>query len=218
MGHRDRRFGIVAWCMLLISGATLLVYAEPVLAGEQPTEAQIIDALKSPPKTRGLGGLTRSLNDPKAAEDRRFIDGLRTRSTRSLTVEERQKVTEIAREKPSIDLEINFDYNSATVGPKAVPVLVALGRALSKDELKGTIFLINGHTDAKGSDEYNQDLSERRADAVKRLLVEQFDIPATNLIAVGYGKTMLKNSTDPFAGENRRVQIVNTGVNATAAR
>jgi outer membrane protein OmpA-like peptidoglycan-associated protein len=67
--------------------------------------------------------------------------------------------------------------------------LLALGRALSNDQLKGTIFLVNGHTDAKGGAEYNQDLT---------------------LIAVGHGKTQLKNPTDPFAGENRRVQVVNT--------
>jgi outer membrane protein OmpA-like peptidoglycan-associated protein len=93
-----------------------------------------------------------------------------------------------------------------------VPVLLALGRALSRDELKGAVFFINGHTDAKGSDPYNQGLSERRAEAVKRLLVEQFGLPAADLIAVGYGRSQLKNAAEPFAGENRRVQIVNTEV------
>lgn len=69
---------------------------------------------------------------------------------------------------------------------------------------------LRSYADANGSVEYNQDLSERRAEAVKRLLVEQFGIAAGNLIAVGYGKTHLKNATHPFAGENRRVQVVNT--------
>ena len=58
-------------------------------------------------------------------------------------------------------------------------------------------------------DPYNQDLSERRADAVKRFLSEKFGIEATKLISVGYGKNRLKNSSDPYAAENRRVQIVN---------
>ena len=134
----------------------------------------------------------------------------RTRSARSITIEERAKVAEIVQARPNIDLEINFDFNSATVGAQSVSVLLALGRVLSKDELKGTVFLINGHTDGKGSAEYNQDLSERRAEAVKRLLVQQFNLPATTLVAMGYGKGQLKNAADPFAGENRRVQIVNT--------
>lgn len=211
MAYRIGKLRKVIWGIVVVSGLALIGAPNPSLAGEQPTEAQILDALKSPARTRGFGA-TRSLSDPKAADQRRLIEGLRTRSARSLSVVEREKVAEIAREKPSIDLEINFDYNSATVGPKAVPILVALGRALSAAELKGTVFLINGHTDGKGGAEYNQDLSERRAEAVKRLLVEQFSLPATTLVAIGYGKTQFKNSADPFAGVNRRVQIVNTEV------
>jgi outer membrane protein OmpA-like peptidoglycan-associated protein len=76
--------------------------------------------------------------------------------------------------------------------------------------LKGAVFFINGHTDAVGGADFNQDLSERRAEAVKRVLIEEFRLPADTLIAVGYGKTQLKNTTNPFAAENRRVQIVNS--------
>src|SRR5262249_38028978 len=159
-------------------------------------------------RTRGLGAPAR--NDPNSIETRHFIDGLRSRPARSLTVVEREKVAAIASERPHIDLEINFDYNSARVGPAAVPVLLALGRALSQKDHKGAVFLPNGPTDAKGSGEYNQDVSERRAEAVKRLLIEQFGLPADTLVAVGYGKTQLKNTADPFAGDNRRVQVVNT--------
>jgi outer membrane protein OmpA-like peptidoglycan-associated protein len=212
MGRRTRQLQIVFSCALFVGSAAQFANAEAVLKGGQPTESQILDALKPTAKTRSLGGPTRSPADPQTADERRLIDSLRARPARSLTVMEREKVAEIAKDRPSIDLEINFDYNSATVGPQAVPVLLALGRALSKDELQGTVFLINGHTDAKGGVEYNQDLSERRAEAVKRLLVQQFNLPGTVLIAIGYGKMQLKNRTDPFAGENRRVQIVNTEV------
>jgi outer membrane protein OmpA-like peptidoglycan-associated protein len=181
------------------------------LAQSQSLEKKIMDALK--PAAKPLRrGLVRSLRDPKGAEKRSLINRLRGRTARAISVEEREKVAEIAKTKPHIDLEINFDYDSAEIGPKAVPALVALGRALSKDGFKGTVFLINGHTDAKGSGDYNQGLSERRAEAVKRTLVEQFDLPPTTLIAIGYGKTHLKNTANPFAAENRRVQIVNTEV------
>jgi outer membrane protein OmpA-like peptidoglycan-associated protein len=76
--------------------------------------------------------------------------------------------------------------------------------------LKGHIFLINGHTDAKGGDQYKQTVSAYRVEAVKRILINKFKLPADALLAVGYGKTQLKNTADPFAGENRRVQIVDT--------
>jgi outer membrane protein OmpA-like peptidoglycan-associated protein len=69
--------------------------------------------------------------------------------------------------------------------------------------------MLAGHTDGKGGDAFNQDLSERRAEAVKRYLIARYKLPAANLIAVGYGKSMLKNQANPFAAENRRVQVVN---------
>jgi outer membrane protein OmpA-like peptidoglycan-associated protein len=148
--------------------------------------------------------------DPKATQDRQFLNGLRTRGlARSITVEERAKVAEIAQTKPAIDLEVNFEYNSAIVGAKAAGDLTTLGAALRDPRLKDAIVLVAGHTDGKGADAYNQDLSERRADAVKQFLVSKFGLPAENLVAVGYGKERLKNTANPLASENRRVQVVN---------
>jgi outer membrane protein OmpA-like peptidoglycan-associated protein len=118
---------------------------------------------------------------------------LRNRTTRSLTTTEREQITTIAEKKPSIDLEINFEYNSATIGTKASPQVTALGKALSSDDLKGSTFIVAGYTDAKGGDTYNQGLSERRADAVKQFLTEKYGVEASNLVTVGYGKSHLKN-------------------------
>lgn len=170
--------------------------------------------------------LTRSLSaapDPKAAAEKQVVDRLRVRSisvepTQPPTAEERAQIADIARDKPAIDLEILFEYNSAEISPKAVPALVALGNALSRQDLKGSVFFINGHTDAAGSADYNQALSQRRAASVRRMLIEQYKLTPDTLIAVGFGKEQLKNAANPFAGENRRVQIVNTTVRATAGR
>ena len=84
-----------------------------------------------------------------------------------------------------------------------------LGKALSDTSLKGSTFVVAGHTDAIGGAAFNQDLSERRADTIKKYLVEHYGINGSNLVAVGYGKTKLKNATDPSDGVNRRVQVVN---------
>src|SRR5262245_60392941 len=92
---------------------------------------------------------------------------------------------------------------------RATSQVTALVQALSNADLKGGTFIVAGYTDAKGSETYNQGLSERRADAVKRFLLEQYGIEAGNLVTVGYGKTHLKNAAEPFSGENRRVQVVN---------
>jgi outer membrane protein OmpA-like peptidoglycan-associated protein len=71
------------------------------------------------------------------------------------------------------------------------------------------VFLVAGHTDGKGTDQYNQILSERRAENIKQYLMQKFGIAGDNLVAVGYGKTQLKNTANPQADENRRVQVVN---------
>jgi outer membrane protein OmpA-like peptidoglycan-associated protein len=192
----------------------VLTLGSQVPAAEKPSEQQILNALKSTARTRGLT----TSPTPQSIENQRFIDSLRTVRTRSLTLEERQKVTAIAREKPRIDLEIYFNFNSAEITPQAVPDLMTLGRVLTDPELRGGVFLIGGHTDAKGSDEYNQRLSERRAQSVKRFLTQKFPLSNENLVTAGYGEEQLKNRSNPLAAENRRVQIVNMEATPQASR
>ena len=91
--------------------------AGPAPAAEQQSAQDIIEALKAPRVTRGL--TTSPATAARAAEDAKFVDTLRNRPTRSLTTEEREKVASIANSKPKIDLEINFEFNSATIAAKA---------------------------------------------------------------------------------------------------
>ena len=177
------------------------------LAAEQSSAEQIIQALKPARLTRSL--TTSPADAARKAEETKFVNSLRNRPTRSLTTTEREQITSIAQTRPSIDLEVNFEYNSDRIGSKATPQVTALGEALSSAELKGGTFIVAGHADAKGSDTYNQGLSERRADAVKQFLSEKYGIDASNLVTVGYGKTRLKNPSEPFSSENRRVQVIN---------
>jgi outer membrane protein OmpA-like peptidoglycan-associated protein len=186
-----------------------LLSPAPSHAAEQRSADDIINALKPPRITRGL---TTSPSDAaRAADETRFLSAVRNRPTRSLSTEERDKIASIANSKPKIDLEINFEYNSAVIGSKAMPQVTELGKALTSEDLKGRIFILAGFTDAKGSETYNQGLSERRADAVKQFLTEKYRIEAGNLVTVGYGLKQLKDPANPFAAENRRVQVVNAG-------
>lgn len=203
--------------------AGFVVFAGSTLAmAQQATETQILEALTPKPK-----GVTRSLSlgapapapIAAASEEGAFIESLKKRTTRSLSTGERQKLAEISADKPSIDLEIPFDFNSAQIGPKAMPAIKSLGAALANPQLRGGTFIIAGHTDAKGSDPANQTLSERRAEAVKRYLVENYKIAPENLLSVGYGESRLKNPANPVADENRRVQATNvTETKSAAAR
>lgn len=193
--------------ILVIAAGTQYVCAE-----EPDLEQQIVNALKPGPVTRGLSHSTDySATDP---QQRQLIESLPT--TRSLSAREREEVATVTKDRPRIDLEIFFEFRSAELGKQAMPSVMALGRALTNPALKGDTFLIAGHTDAKGDDSYNQKLSQRRAEAVKRFLVRRFKISPKDLVTVGYGKDQLKNKDDPFAAENRRVQIVNLGANNTA--
>jgi outer membrane protein OmpA-like peptidoglycan-associated protein len=202
----------VAWFKIALACAIPAALAVPgagvaVAAEQQRSADEIIKALK--PAPRATRGITSSTDTARDAEETRFVDTLRNRTTRSLSTDERDKITSIAKKKPNIDLEITFEYNSAIIGQKAMPQVTALGEALSSADLKGGTFIVAGYTDAKGGETYNQGLSERRADAVKQFLKDKYGIDASKLVTVGYGKTQLKNSSDPFAAENRRVQLVN---------
>ena len=128
------------------------------------------------------------------------------------------QLADLTSKQPRIDLEIPFAYKSAAVTAAARERVGALGSALSSTALAGGTFLIAGHTDGRGNDVANQRLSERRAEAVKRYLVERHGIPAASLIAVGYGKARLKNGADPLAGENRRVEVTNISEVKAASR
>src|SRR3954454_16534264 len=192
-------------------GATLAVgltlFSGLAFAAEQRSANDIINALRAPRVTRGL--TTSPADAARAADETQFIDALRNRPTRSLSTEERDKIASIASSKPKIDLEINFEYNSAVIGSKAMPQVTELGKALTSEDLKGRTFILSGFTDAKGSETYNQGLSERRADAVKQFLSEKYGIEAGNLVTVGYGTKKLKDPPTPFPAANRRGQVVN---------
>ena len=69
--------------------------------------------------------------------------------------------------------------------------------------------MVAGHTDAIGTEVYNQGLSERRADTIKRYLTEKYGIAGTDLVTVGYGKDKPKDPAAPMDPVNRRVQVVN---------
>lgn len=185
------------------------------------SEDQILRALTpaKQPLTRSLSMGAPAQTDPAATEaEGKFVQSLRNRSTRSLSTGEREQIATIVKDKPKIDLEINFDYNSDRISARSLPSVQALGRALANPELKGSTFIVAGHTDAAGSDTYNQNLSERRADSIKRYLVEKSGIPAADLVTVGYGKTKLKDPANPLSEVNRRVQVVNTENKATASK
>ena len=110
--------------------------------------------------------------------------------------------------RPSLSLLIQFDFNSARVRPESQQALANLSVALQSPELRNSTFALEGHTDAKGSADYNVRLSALRAQAVRDYLMGR-GIEQVRLQASGKGASELANVEQPFAPENRRVRIVN---------
>jgi outer membrane protein OmpA-like peptidoglycan-associated protein len=188
-------------------GAALSMTAGLAFAGDTVSADQILGALKPKPLTRGLSAAP--VDTAAQAKEAGFVATLRNRKTRSLSLGERQEIAEIAATKPKIDLEIHFDYNSADISKESTPAVQELGKALSNASLNGSTFVVAGHTDAQGGEAYNQDLSERRADTIKKYLTDKYGIVGANLVTVGYGKTQPKDPNAPMDPANRRVQVVN---------
>ena len=197
-------------------GALLSMTCGLAFAGDDVTAETIVRALQPKPLTRSLS-MTPASDSVATAVEGRFVATLRNRKTRSLSSGEREQISAIAADKPNIDLEITFDFNSADISASSLPSVQALGKALSDPNLKGSTFVVAGHTDAAGGEGYNQDLSERRADSIKRYLVDKFGIANNDLVTVGYGKSKPKNPNAPMDPANRRVQVVNMA-NKTASK
>jgi outer membrane protein OmpA-like peptidoglycan-associated protein len=196
-------------------GAVLSMTAGLAFAGDTVSADKIIRALKPTSPTRGLS-VGPQVDTAKQAKEISFIDTLRNRKTRSLSSGERQEMAEIAATKPKIDLEIRFEYNSAEISKSSEAAVDELGKALSDPSLKGSTFMVAGHTDGVGGEGYNQELSERRADTIKKVLTEEFGITGSDLVTVGYGKSRPKDMNAPMDPSNRRVQVVNMDTKTAA--
>jgi outer membrane protein OmpA-like peptidoglycan-associated protein len=105
---------------------------------------------------------------------------------------------------------IYFDFNQATIKPQSGPALQEIADALRSSDRP---FAIEGHTDNIGSAQYNDDLSARRAAAVKAALVRDHGIAAARLSTIGYGERRPVETNETLAGRarNRRVELACAG-------
>jgi outer membrane protein OmpA-like peptidoglycan-associated protein len=112
----------------------------------------------------------------------------------------------------SIGMDVRFQTGSAELTPEARTQLENLGKVLASRNGKfspGEI-VIEGHTDARGSDDLNRKLSAARAQSVARHLVAVHGVDAKALKPIGRGKDELKDSANPDSQANRRVELVRT--------
>ena len=107
----------------------------------------------------------------------------------------------------SIDLNIEFEFGSARLSEHAYRQVDALSQALNADRLAGSVIHVIGHTDAVGSPETNQALSEERARAVVAALQLEYGVSRVQLVATGMGETQLLEGIPDDDARQRRVEI-----------
>lgn len=159
-----------------------------------PSSQEILDALLP----TGLDG--------RKIKGARSLDG-KLDSSRGVKVVEGKEVS-------FINLQIPFEYDSDRLSNDAALTLQSLAKALTDEKLKDARFRIVGHTDARGSEEYNLDLSQRRARSVTEYLATNYDIPAERVEVSAKGKSELLPGFDPEDERNRRVEVQNIGAGA----
>ena len=123
------------------------------------------------------------------------------------TIAAQAKETTATQKSSVVGLPIKFAYNSSEVLEESKPFLDEIGRMLSLPNFSNEKLLIEGHTDASGSEEYNRYLSERRAQSVKNYLKNNFNIASNRLFVTGMGESESLVDVSPYAAVNRRVQF-----------
>jgi OmpA-OmpF porin, OOP family len=118
----------------------------------------------------------------------------------------------VKKSKPkAVSMEVVFPSNSYQLTEKTKKLLDVLGRSLNAEQLKEFKFIIEGHTDASGKDEYNLVLSEKRARSVRQYLVSKHSVSSARLQIVGKGEQEMLDVENPNSSRNRRVKIINMG-------
>ena len=179
------RISGIAFATAAVVAASLVIAADAT-AQTTLTEGDIIDALQKRDDDAGEFPRVRSLS-----------------GDRGVSVSGGEKAV------PSIDLKVNFAFDSARLDNESLLTLDVVGRALSSEELKGQAIEIVGHTDAKGTIEYNDALSQRRAAAVVGYIVQNFTLDPALISSKGMGERQLLDEDNPEAAINRRVEIRN---------
>ena len=152
-------------------------------------------------KTRSLfGGNTRSLK-------RKKVSVMRMDKASGKAAETEY---ETGNALGNANLKIEFDFNSDRIRPASHKLLDELGKALNNPKLKERAITIAGHTDSVGENNYNQQLSLRRARAVSEYLADHHGINPSRFEIIGFGEAMplVSNTSKTSRQLNRRVEII----------
>jgi len=126
-------------------------------------------------------------------------------SARALCIGTKSECAESQPKPKGFDMRLTFDLDSSDLLPEAQANLEVVATALKDDRLRVAKFKIEGHTDARGSDDYNMNLSIARAQSVADFLVSR-DVDRSRILAEGHGESA-PLAADPLDPDNRRVEL-----------
>ena len=218
--HSFLSFGLLLGGFLATSA-----YAEEVDIGKRiPSDTEIIKALspENPDDKAQETNDTEGENTTESEGKSRSIPSLKpviTQPTKKPTYAappKRDSKSKVAHKsddkkterKVALSIQIVFDYNSPELTEFAKEQLKPIGKAMNSDQLKNLKFIVEGHTDAVGSDTYNYVLSKERANSVRNFLISNFSIQDTRIESLGKGKRELLDRDHPDSEVNRRVRIL----------
>jgi OOP family OmpA-OmpF porin len=175
---------IQRWSLVVVAALAM-----PALAHAQSDDAGVTDLTKAPPGAIMAADIVEALAVPR---------GTRINPTAP----------------PQVRLPIYFEFDSASPTPEARALLEQVGAALQSSDLESFHFLVEGHTDDLGSEDYNEHLSIERAKAVAAYL-EAKGVPQARLRPSGKGESspVAPNEGEDGRRRNRRVDFVNLGQN-----
>jgi OOP family OmpA-OmpF porin len=187
-----RGFGLLTGSVVMFAALATSAYPE-----DAPTTENMVSQ---------LAGLDTSPDVEVIALRQRVLDRVKSRADAPSL--KRPPVAAELLKLPHFNVEVQFNPDSPIIRPESYRTIGRIADALYDPALSPYGFLIVGHTESTGKREYNLTLSQRRADAIRDVLVTAFKISAKRIQAVGLGEEQLLDATHPTAAVNQQVQVL----------
>jgi outer membrane protein OmpA-like peptidoglycan-associated protein len=184
---------------LLAGGVLLLLGAAPASAQNAPSRDDIVAKLDK---------YQNDLDLDVPALRQQVTERSRMRGKNEPPPQKRPPVAPDLKQLPTFNVDIAFDVDTPIVQPESYQSVGRIADAMVHSSLLPYTFLIVGHIEANGKREANAILSQRRADAIREILVNTFKISAKRIQSVGLGEEQLLDSARPTAPANNQIQIM----------
>ena len=197
LARHPGRIGVLASCLLAFAAA--------------PSPARSQTAIKRDDVVAQLSRFESAPDIDVAALRQQVAERAKSRSRNEPPPQKRPPIAPDLLALPTLSVDIQFDTDTPIVRPESYQTLGRIADALVDARLLPYGFLIVGHIEANGKRENNALLSQRRADAIRDVLVNTFKISAKRLQSLGLGEEQLLDAAHPAAPVNQQIQIVTVG-------